>query len=108
MVGSFGEAREDLHRTEEQFYTALQLHEVYDQELAEPEDLVFVRDMAIRGYQSTLDNFPGAVTYDATGRMPFEVGPLAIDGILALGGVVENGWVKIITADGGATVVRAE
>jgi hypothetical protein len=93
---------------EHQFYTALQLHQIYDQDLARPEDAVYVRDMAIRGYQSTLDNFPGAVTYDATGRVPFEVGPLAIDGILALGGIVENGWVKVITPTGGATAIRPE
>jgi hypothetical protein len=91
---------------EAQFYTALQLHGVYDLALAEAPDLPFVREMAIRGYQTVLDTFPGSVTYDATGRTPFALGPLCIHGIEALGGEVQNGWVVIVTEDGSQIAVQ--
>jgi hypothetical protein len=91
---------------EDQFYTAVNLHGIYEEELAEPGDLPFVRDMAIRAYQSTLDNFPGAVTYDATGRLAFQLAPLCILGIESLGGVVENGWFVVEAEDGELIAVQ--
>jgi hypothetical protein len=91
---------------EHQFYTARMLHEIYLERRCRPDDIAFVHDLAIRGYQSVLDQFPGAVTYDATGRSAFALGPLAIHGIEDLGGVVENGWVVVTTADGGETAVQ--
>lgn len=93
---------------EHQYYTALQLHGIYEQQLADPEDLVLVQDLAIRAYQSMLDNFPGAVTYDATGRIQFDLMPQAINGIHALGGEVLNGWVIVPTGDGGFTAVQRQ
>ena len=105
---AFGSSLVAIPTGEHQFYTAKQLHSIYDQRLADPQDIAMIREMAIRGYQSTLDNFSGAVTYDTTGRFAFEVGPLAIDGIHALGGDVLNGWVQVTTTDGGTTVVRAQ
>lgn len=84
---------------EHQFYTANALELIYGGEPV-PDDPAVVRDMAIRAYQSVLDNFPGSITYDASGRPAFELGPAAIDGIDRLGGVVANGWRKVPTDDG--------
>jgi len=89
---------------EHQFYTAVSLDAIHAER--EVDDPGLVRDMAIRAYQSVLDNFPGSVTFDVTGRTSFELGPLAIDGIEGLGGQVQNGWVKVPTADGGFTAVQ--
>ncbi len=87
---------------EHQFYAAANAHAMYDAGLAHPEDLVFVRDIAIRGYQNVLDVFPGAVTYSADGRLIFDLAPQAYLGIEALGGDVQGGWIFIPTEDGGA------
>jgi hypothetical protein len=92
---------------EHQFYTAFALEYIYygdDQHI--PEDPALVRDMALRAYQSVLDNFPGSLTYDAAGRPAFELGPAAIDGIERLGGTVQNGWHKVQTDDGSFTAVQ--
>ncbi len=89
---------------EHQFYTAQSLEGIYD--TGEVDDPGQVRDMALRAYQAVLDLFPGAVTFDASGRTAYEVGPLAIDGIERLGGVVQNGWRKVETADGTFTAVQ--
>lgn len=89
---------------EHQFYTALSLEGIYG--AREVEDPGLVRDMAVRAFQSVLDNFPGALTYDVTGRLAYEVAPLAIDGIERLGGEVQHGWVKVPTADGGMTAIQ--
>lgn len=89
---------------EHQYYTAVSLEGIYDErEISDPG---LVRDMAIRAYQSVLDNFAGSVTFDEAGRFSFELGPLAIDGIEGLGGDVLNGWSKVETADGSFTAVQ--
>jgi hypothetical protein len=87
---------------EHQFYAAVNAHAMYDAGLTDPGDLVFVRDIAIRGYQNVLNVFPGAVTYSADGRQIFDLAPQAYMGIEALGGDVEGGWIFIETEDGGA------
>ncbi|MDG1480079.1 MAG: hypothetical protein P8R54_10845 [Myxococcota bacterium] len=89
---------------EAQFYSAASLHDVYGLGLCEDTDLYYVRGLALDGYQSMLDNFPDAVTYDATGTIAYSLAPQAIAGIEALGGTVEGGW-TVITQDDGSTVV---
>jgi hypothetical protein len=93
---------------EHQFFAAANAHAIYDQRLAPGEQLVFVRDIAIRGYQNVLDEFPGSVTFSADGRLTFPLGPQALRGIEALGGEVQNGWVLVPTEDGVGAVVREE
>lgn len=85
---------------ENQYYAALQLQLIHEGGMAEPEDLALVRDLALRGYQNVLDVFTGAVTYDVTGRFAYDLGPLAILGIEALGGEPENGWTLAVGPDG--------
>lgn len=92
---------------EHQYYTALNLQRIYERQLAEPEDVYYARDIAIRGYQVILDEFPDSVTFDASGRVSFWLAPLAYDAIVGLGGTPE-GWTEVATEDGGTTVVPTE
>jgi hypothetical protein len=91
---------------EPQYYTAVTAHTLYSAEQAETDDLVWVRQIAIGGYQSVLDNFPEAVTYDASGTFTWRLAPLAYQGILDLGGTPQGGWIQVQTADGGTDVVQ--
>ena len=85
---------------ENQLYAATALHDMFLYEEVAPSDLVFVRDMAVAGYQSVLDNFPDSVSYDESGTFSFPLAPVAYAGILALGAVPQGGWVEITTEDG--------
>jgi hypothetical protein len=91
---------------EAQFYTALNLHAIYDRRLADPDDLYYVRLIALDAYQTVLDEFPDAVTYDATGTIAYDLAPSAYAGIQALGGVVEGDWVLITNADGSTVLIQ--
>lgn len=93
---------------EHQFYTALKLKAIFEEGAADPILLPVVRDMAIAAFQSVLDNFPGSVTFDATGTVPFSLPPLAYGEIINMGGTVENGWVLIETVNGSTEVVRRD
>lgn len=75
---------------EHQFYTAQCLHTVYDGARIAPEDTYWAWSAAVRGYQVVLDEFPDAVTYDATGTIAYELYPLAWAGIEALGATPEG------------------
>lgn len=92
---------------ENQYYTANQLQLVWGGGLAEPDELALVRDLALRGYQNVLDVFTGAVTYDVTGRVAFDLMPLAILGIEALGGEPLNGWHLVVDEDGQLVAVQS-
>lgn len=106
---AFATALATIPYGENQWYTSNQLHAIYDQELvAEPEDLAVVRDLAIRGYQTVLDEFPDtAFTFDATGRFQFDLLAPAIQGILDLGGTPQNGWTLVEDANGALVAVQA-
>lgn len=92
---------------ENQYYTALQLQKIHEGDLAEPDELGLVRDLAVRGYQNVLDVFTGAVTFDVTGRVAFDLMPLAILGIEALGGTPANGWHLAVGPDGELVAVQS-
>lgn len=92
---------------ENQFYAANALGDIYRLGLTDDSDLIYVREMAIAGFQQVLDSFPDSLTYDASGRIGYPVPPLAYDGILALGGT-PVGWVAVATEDGGRTVVPVD
>lgn len=91
---------------ENQLYTALAAHQVYERRLVDSALLYPVREIAIGGYQAVLDHFPDDVTYDATGTTAYPVAPTAFDGIEALGGTPE-GWVRIEGEDGSVALVRS-
>ncbi|MFK7928656.1 MAG: hypothetical protein AB8H79_10750 [Myxococcota bacterium] len=91
---------------EHQFYAASAARDIYFSERADPEDLVFARDIAVRGYREVLLSFPdSAGTYDATGTVRFDLLGQTIDGIVSLGGVVPPGWSVVESPDGTRTGV---
>ena len=91
---------------ERQFYTALCAQNLYILELADDADVVWTREIAIGGYQSMLDHFPEARSYDESGTFSWPLAPLAIQGIQDLGGTVEGGWVLVESADGELVAVQ--
>ncbi|MEN0065581.1 MAG: hypothetical protein AAGA48_25800 [Myxococcota bacterium] len=92
---------------ENQWYTANQLQLIHERRLADPNDLALVRQLAIQGYQQVLDTFTGAVTFDVTGRLSFDLMPTAIQGILDLGGEPQNGWRLATGPDGELVAVQS-
>ena len=62
--------------------------------------------MVARAYQSVLANFPRAVTYAANGVTTFELTPLAIQGIVALGKPIPAGWALVVGQNGAVIAVR--
>lgn len=96
-IGPYGEA---------QFYTSSSAQSIYELELTDSEDLVWVREIAISGYQRMLDEWPDAVTYDITGTIAYPLAPLAVQGIESLGGTVEGGWILVENADGEVVAVQ--
>lgn len=90
---------------ENQFYTALNLQRIYQAGRADEADLSAVRDLAIGGYQSLLENFPESVTYDATGTIAFNLATPAYQGIVELGGVPQ-GWSLVVTEGDGRVAVK--
>jgi hypothetical protein len=75
---------------ENQFYTARCLQEVYDAARLAPDDTYWGWSAAVRGYQVVLDEFPDAVSYDATGTVATPLAPLAYDAIERLGATPEG------------------
>ncbi len=93
---------------ENQYYSALQLQLIYEQELAAPEDLALVRSLAIRGFQAVLDDFPDtAFTFDPSGRFQFDLLAPSVQRIIELGGTPQNGWTLITGPDGVAVAVQS-
>lgn len=89
---------------ENQFYTAASLAQIYEQGLAPDEELTDVRDMAVAAYQSMLDNFPDAVTFDATGQFAYPLATPAYQAMVELGGPIDGGWVLVETSSGPTAV----
>lgn len=89
---------------EHQYYAASCLHALYDGARLAPDDTLWGWSAAVRGYQAVLDDFPDDVTYDASGTVAWPLAPLAFHGIEALGATPE-GWVEVVTEDGGTAVV---
>jgi hypothetical protein len=91
---------------ESQFYVALNLKAVFEASAAPKEALPAIHDQAIRAYQAVLDYFPDGVTFDATGKIPYELATPSYQAIVALGGKVQNNWVLVQTADGQSKAVK--
>lgn len=91
---------------EHQFYVAQSLGDIYANGEAIQEDLDTVLEMAIAGYQSVLDNFPDAVSFDSTGTFSFELVTPAYLAILDLGGVPEGDWVLVTGPNDQLVVVQ--
>jgi hypothetical protein len=84
---------------EAQYYAAVNLKAIVDHELATAEQLPIARDLAIRGFQALLDNFPDSVTYDATGTIAYDLATPSYLAIVDLGGQ-PLGWILVETSNG--------
>lgn len=91
---------------EAQFYVGTNLLAVYQNGEAAQEELPTVREQGVRAYQSVLDNFPEAVTYDASGTFAYDLATPAYKGIVEMGGTVTGGWVLVKTASGADRAVK--
>lgn len=91
---------------EHQYYVALNLGKIWSQGLARQQDLPLVRGMALAAFQSVLDHFPDAVSWDATGTFSFELVTAAYLGILDLGGTPAGGWLLVQDPAGNPKAVR--
>lgn len=82
---------------EHQYFTARALHDIYDARLADPEDLPFVRRLAIDAYQAVLDEFGGfARTFDASGTVVINQWETAAClSIIELGERILGDWVLV-------------
>jgi hypothetical protein len=85
---------------EEQYYVGVNLQAVWTVGLASADDTPHVQSQAIAAYQAMLDNFPTAVTYDASGTIAMELETPAVQGIIALKGMPANGWVLVNDVNG--------
>jgi hypothetical protein len=91
---------------EHQYFAAAAARDIYVARLCDDEDLVYARDIAVRGFQQVLITFPdSAATFDVTGTLRFPLLVQAIDGIVGLGGRVPPGWSVVVSADGTRTAV---
>lgn len=90
---------------EHQYYTALTLQRIHDQDEVTAVEKPFVRDMALAGYAALLEHFPESVSFDPSGNFGFRLAPLAYQGILDLGGTPPPGWVVVTVEGGGTTVI---
>ena len=90
---------------EHQFYTAISLQRLYDNQEVAAVLLPYVRDMAIDAFSAVLEYFPDGISFDASGQFSFRLAPAAYDAIIALGAPAPAGWAKVTTADGGTTVI---
>ena len=91
---------------EHQFYTATKLKDIYDAREVEGPDREMVRRMAIRAFQTVLDEFPDAVTFDETVTQSFRVATPSLIGILDLNGDVLGDWVLVVGVDGEPVAVK--
>lgn len=91
---------------EAQYYTALNLEQIYKNGQAEQEDLQAVQELAIAAYQSVLDNFPEAQSFDASGTVAFDLVTPSYLAIVALGASPAGDWVLVDTPSGQPRAVR--
>jgi hypothetical protein len=89
---------------ETQFYTALSAQQIYERRDCDSQDLYYVWQIAVDGYQTVLDEFSDSVTYDATGTVAYPLAPIAFANMEALG-ATPQGWVMVEGQDGTVTVV---
>lgn len=93
---------------EHQFLAANAAKSIYDLGLAELDDLPIARDIAVRGFQNVLEEFPDAVTFDGTGREAYELVTPAYLALEDLGGDIPAGWTLVENPDGSTAAVRRQ
>ncbi len=91
---------------EAQFYVGKNLQTAFLSGDARVEDPAATQAQAIRAFQMVLDQFPDSVTYDATGTIAYDLATPAYQGIVALGGTVQGGWILVTKEDGQKRAVK--
>jgi len=91
---------------ESQYYVGYNLDATYMAEAAAVDDLPAIRAQAIRAFQTVLDDWPTAVTYDATGTIAYPLATPCYQAIVALGGTVSGGWVLVQDSTGHPLAVK--
>jgi hypothetical protein len=91
---------------EHQFYAASKLKDIYQGGELDEATRPQVRRLAIRAFQSMLDHFPDAVTFDATGTTSFRLATPAYRAIVDLGAKPLGDWVLVTTDAGGVEAVQ--
>ena len=91
---------------ESQYYAALNMRKIFDEERADQADLSIVRQLAIDGFQAVLDEFPESLTYDATGTVGYDLATPSYKAVVDLGGSVQGGWILVTTASGQERAIR--
>lgn len=85
---------------EHQYYTALTLERIFRTGEVPANELPIVRSMAIRGFQSVLDHFPDAVTFNREGTASSRLATPAYQGIVGLGAAPAGDWVLVDSPNG--------
>jgi len=91
---------------EAQFYVGKNLAAAFLSGDTRVEDPEAIKAQAIRAYQMVLDQFPDSVTYDASGKIAYDLVTPAYVGIIALGGTVQGGWILVTKEDGQKRAVK--
>ncbi|HCV22424.1 MAG TPA: hypothetical protein DGN59_03115 [Candidatus Latescibacteria bacterium] len=91
---------------EHQYYVGVSLRDIWANGEARQADLSRVHDMAIAAFQSVLDNFPDAKSFDSTGTFSFELVTASYRGILDLGGTPSGNWLLVTDPNGNEKAVR--
>ncbi len=92
---------------ENQFFAATSLRDIYLSDGLDSADRQRVREMAIAGFQSVLNNFPASRLFDATGTQSFRLATPAYQEIVALNGTPEGDWVLVVDEGGNPVAVRS-
>jgi len=90
---------------EHQYYVALNLRAIYQQERVAEGQLGTVREMAVEAFRAVLDHFPDAVTYDITGTVAYPITIDAYRAMVELGGDPGE-WSLIVDAAGQEVLVK--
>jgi len=91
---------------EAQFYVGKNLQAAFLSGDSHVEDPQAIQAQAIRAFQMVLDQFPDSVTYDASGKIAYDLATPAYQGIIALGGTVQGGWILVTKEDGQKRAVK--
>ena len=93
---------------ENQFYVGTKLEDYVNGGFAVEGEVEFFEDLAVRAYLSVLNNFPDAVTYDATGTVPTPLATWTCEKLIGLGEPLPAGWLMTTDEDDNALCVHLD
>jgi hypothetical protein len=95
-----------LGNGEDQYYTAINLQQLYQTGQVDSADSAKTLTLALQAYQAVLDYFPTSVTYFVANGPPTDLATLSYEAIVALGGKVQGNWLLVTGANGKPLAVR--